>query len=208
MRIAIENHHTDRDNGHQSSSERKYWKPVEDPLDGVGRLDENIALKLSPIVSQYEDHSGSNAAREYVDDDEESEAGSSIVGQEAECVGERDSKPAEEEDDESQSSPGPVVEEGAVVVQPEDDPEHDEGGEGVEQEVPDQVGDPEDSRQEPRHQLDLLGVGGPLIEGENQEGGDEDGEAKGEGDTVPEGQEGRSSLSHILKLFLPGGTFH
>ena len=171
-------------------------------------MDEDLAIELRPIVSEQEDCGGGDAAGEDVDDDEEGEACRRVVCQETEGVRERDPEPAQEENDESQGTPGVVTQKSFLLVQAEDEAEDDKGGDGVEEEVPDKVGDPEDGRVESCHQLDLLGVGCSLAERKDEEGGDEDGEAEGDGDAVAEGEEGGAAHGDTLELGLSKDLFN
>ena len=96
---------TDSDDGHESSGVGKYWEPVEDPLSDISCINQSLAVKLGTKVSEEEHSCGSNAASKNVDNDQEGKASSSIVGQEAECIGEWNAKQSKQDDDQCKSSP-------------------------------------------------------------------------------------------------------
>ena len=133
---------THRDDCHEGSGVRKYWKPVKDPLEDIGNINQSGAVKLVPEISKEKNGRGRDAAGQDVDYDQEREPRGCIVEEETEGIGKGDSENTKKDNDESKGPPAVMEKKGLLFIQTEDEGVHDERGCEVHSQVPDEVRQP------------------------------------------------------------------
>ena len=113
-------------------------------------------------------------------DDEDAVGRGRRLEREAEDVDKRDASNATERVEEDKRTKASIGVDRESVIKEVDDETEQERNDHEDDEVPDKVGDPEDQRVDSSHELDLLGVGDSLLEGED----DKETKNKSQGDAA------------------------